>query len=379
MMLSLFIELIVDFLPRVTSRAGQLRASSNSAPIINTISQAFDKALANPKGMALVVTDFHGVLAPKSQEVDEKFINNLQGLLQGLASSPKTSVYVVSSASFEKLNKLLGSVPNLGLAGEKGLFIRDPGASEPISILAPGHAQAELDFIERQITSHGFPKKSSALPKQYTKKFTYLKDESNSVAEVLNGVKANYHSSNNNNPQSSYFDVKIKAEAKNGPQIQVSHRHQKEDVIKHALEKLKETTDNQSQLSYVFGISLGDKPADEGMHRLMNQLGFFSVFVSNKNNPGDMSNSKVPAKMADPDRAEQTPNLEVPEEILNSKTSEQNSHPEGPGQNPKSKGSKKSQAKYTFNSYKDVHALFDSLSNVLKEKEKSTMMTFSLI
>ncbi|KAI8148422.1 glycosyltransferase family 20-domain-containing protein [Fennellomyces sp. T-0311] len=84
----------------------------------------------------LLFFDYDGTLTPicEKPEDAEPSPKTLK-ILEKLCQDPHNVVMVVSGRDQETLEKWLGHIPNLGISGEHGCFIRDPGKSNTVSML----------------------------------------------------------------------------------------------------------------------------------------------------------------------------------------------------------------------------------------------------
>ncbi|KAI9499125.1 glycosyltransferase family 20-domain-containing protein [Zychaea mexicana] len=90
----------------------------------------------NESRKRLLFFDYDGTLTPICDKPDDaKPSSQTLSTLERLAADPHNVVMVVSGRDQETLEKWLGHIPNLGLSGEHGCFIRDPGRSTTMSML----------------------------------------------------------------------------------------------------------------------------------------------------------------------------------------------------------------------------------------------------
>ncbi|MBW0463994.1 hypothetical protein O181_003709 [Austropuccinia psidii MF-1] len=203
---------------------------------VTEITNAYRAAMdANPDGEALIVTDFNGVLydRPKGERATVETVTPIREFLQAVTSHPRNHVYVVSAKHPRDLNLLLGTVSNLGLSAEHNMAFKERGAGRFRYVVAPKAAKEVLDEIDKLI--------EVLLSEQF-------KVDGYSFKIV------------NDKTDPEQYHIKVMLDVKG-----------KQTVITNAL---------QNKNSYVFGLSLGDKPADQGMHIEMKKYGFLSAHVS---------------------------------------------------------------------------------------------------
>ncbi|MBW0477280.1 hypothetical protein O181_016995 [Austropuccinia psidii MF-1] len=241
-----------------------------SQNVISSITQNYKDRMHNENAHALIVTDFNGVLYSKvaKKRADYASTSEIRKNLLGLTQNKQNHVYVASSKKSEYLGALLGDVPNLGLAAEHSLAIKGRDASHFTYRVHPQAAAAALANIQEEIENTG----NFWLAKEFAFSTNYGYDSGDTqVPVVIAELQKRLSSDDKFKANNVAFNIEDDTTNPTAPQIKVMLAIKgKAYVVGEALK----------HYSYAFGLSLGDKPADEGMHEMMTKYGFLSVYVS---------------------------------------------------------------------------------------------------
>ncbi|MBW0480141.1 hypothetical protein O181_019856 [Austropuccinia psidii MF-1] len=227
----------------------------------------------NRKGKALIFTDFNGVLfrkLKKGQRATAPSTARIRKKLRALTQNRRNIVFVASSKESKILNELLGRVPDLGIAAEHGMETKYPNAKRFAYRVKPGKVKGVLNKIDSLIikTQNFKPGKKFT----YSANYSYRKEDANTIKTLIENLNDQISSDKAYKVGTSGFHIKDDRTNPEKYQIKVMMDLKgKEKVVQEVLGENKE---------YVFGLSIGDKAADEGMHQVMKQNGYLSVCVS---------------------------------------------------------------------------------------------------
>lgn len=228
---------------------------------INCSPAAIEKIayLAEQKGgPLLIVSDFNGVLVNKVKGGAKITPQQMRPFLEEVAAphiNRGNTFYVASSKPATELQALLGSVEGLGLSAEHGMEIRPPDSQEfkLTTELSSQQSEAIFEKLERKLPPE-FTKKDAS--HRFSRSYQYV--EGFNILAFQKSLKKAL-------PKN--FEVVLDLE-KN--QIMVASKERgKHKVVEQLL----------SSKKFGFGISLGDKPADFGMHQAMLDNEFAGIIV----------------------------------------------------------------------------------------------------
>ncbi|MBW0500770.1 hypothetical protein O181_040485 [Austropuccinia psidii MF-1] len=210
-----------------------------------------------------------------SKKLSKDEMEELHTTLGTLAANPNYEVWVMSARPLDNLRQVFGEVPNLRLAGSYGVELGSAGGSD-------AHRIVEIPEIEA-LRSHvqdvfNYPNVFRPKDSSFSVSFGYegsktLNEEK--VEELLSSVRTyilehQLEFEVSHKPDTQWVDVK-------------SSKANKETGARYILDR-----------AFSRGISFGDEPADEGMHKAMNELGFWSVVVG-PNTHGSAATHKLPS------------------------------------------------------------------------------------